>query len=113
MKSALARFDPSSATNPVERRRQQRHRLGHPAILRTSDGSETDIKLRDLSHSGCNIEGTDDNLRPGSFVSIGLGPEDFIGAIVRWVRADRAGMEFLREIAPDRTAWTELMDDAG
>lgn len=110
MKSALARFDPTSATHPVERRRQRRHQIGNAGILRLSDGEERAIILRDISPSGCHLTGKIEALRPGAFVSIGLAKGDFIGAIVRWVRDGRAGLEFLRELGHDRAEWLDLMD---
>ena len=71
--------------------------------------SKEDAKAITLAH----IQGNLDSLRPGSFVSIGIGECPLLGAIIRWVRADEAGMEFLRTIPADRGEWFALMDLRG
>ena len=47
-------------------------------------------------------------LKAGSFVSIAVGDNPALQAIVRWVRHDAAGTEFLRSIPPERTEWHKL-----
>ncbi|MEZ5744845.1 MAG: PilZ domain-containing protein [Sphingomonadaceae bacterium] len=110
MKSALARFDPTTASDTAERRREKRHKAKYTAILQDSSGDRSEVQLLDVSTSGCNIRGDLDRFRPGSFVSIGIGENVLLGAIIRWVRGEEAGMEFLRAIPAEREEWFAIMD---
>mgnify|MGYP001767312343 CR=1 FL=1 len=92
-----------------DRRRERRHLARFEATLKTSQGRRIPVMLTDVSLHGCCVESDADSLRQGTFVSIGLGEEPMLPAIVRWVRGEMAGMEFLHAIPPDRFDWHDLM----
>lgn len=110
MNSALLRFAPPVDNRRVERRRDKRVRAQIEAVLQRSSGERSEVQLIDVSANGCNVAGTLDGLRPGSFVSVGIGEHPLLGAIVRWVRCGEAGMEFLRAIPTDREEWHAILD---
>ena len=93
-----------------DRRRERRHATQYEAMLETSQGRRLSVRLADISHHGCCVETSGDGLRQGAFVSIGLCDHSMLPAIVRWVRGQAAGMEFLRAVPADQTAWMDLMD---
>lgn len=93
-----------------DRRRERRHATHFEAVLETSQGRRTSVLLADISHHGCCVQTDADELRQGAFVSIGLCEDSMLPAIVRWVRGQAAGMEFLRAVPADQTAWLDLMD---
>ncbi|MEJ2408952.1 MAG: PilZ domain-containing protein [Novosphingobium sp.] len=78
--------------------------------METSQGRRLPVLLADISLHGCCLQTESDELRQGGFVSIGLGNDSMLPAIVRWVRGQAAGMEFLRPVPANQTAWHDLMD---
>jgi len=100
----------SSELSMDDRRREPRHSTCFEATLEFSNGSYASALLADVSLHGCCIRTDADWLRQGAFVSIGLGAEPKMPAIVRWVRGNAAGMEFLRQVPVNRTDWHTLMD---
>lgn len=117
MNAPLARLYSSTQTRqeiaPDERRREQRHATRYAAWVETSRGERADTVLVDVSLHGCCVSGPGDWLRQGAFVSIGLGQGTALKAVVRWIRGDVAGMEFLHAVPPGAREWHELMDFAG
>lgn len=108
-----APFRTLSASNEpsmADRRRETRHQTCFEATLEFSNGSYASALLADVSLHGCCVRTDADWLRQGAFVSIGLGAEPKMPAIVRWVRGNAAGMEFLRQVPVNRTDWRALMD---
>lgn len=95
---------------PDDRRREQRHATRYSAHVESSRGERMDTVLTDVSLHGCCVSGTAPWLRQGAFVSIGLGRSDSLRAVVRWVRGDSAGMEFLHAVPAAAREWHELMD---
>jgi hypothetical protein len=93
-----------------DRRREPRHATRFEAILETSQGRRLPVQLADISLHGCSVRAEGDGLRQGAFVSIGLCDDSMLSAVVRWVRGDAAGMEFLRAVPANQTAWHDLMD---
>jgi len=105
--SAVADLPGKSAR---DRRRETRHTTCFEARLESTRGGSMAVLLADVSLHGCSVRGTSDWLRQGAFVSIGLGESPTLAAIVRWVRGDAAGMEFLRPVPGERHEWHDLMD---
>lgn len=97
-------------TNARERRREPRHTTCFEARVESTRGSTMDVVLADVSLHGCCVRGESEWLRQGAFVSIGLGNSPTLAAIVRWVRGDAAGMEFLRPVPNECHEWHDLMD---
>jgi hypothetical protein len=110
MSAQLARLQRAPAVTATERRKVVRSPAEVNALLLSSHGDEASVRLADVSSHGCSVKGEVPWLRPGSFVSIGFGEEPALRAIVRWMRGDAAGMEFLRPIPPERTEWHALID---
>lgn len=98
---------------PDERRREQRHATRYSAHIESSRGDRMDTLLTDASLHGCCVSGSAPWLRQGAFVSIGLGKCDALRAVVRWVRGDSAGMEFLHVVPAGASEWHDLMDMPG
>lgn len=101
----------SSPSPMADRRREPRHATCFEATLEFSNGSYASALLADVSLHGCCVRTDADWLRQGAFVSIGLGGEPKMPAIVRWVRGNAAGMEFLREVPVSRTDWRQLIEN--
>lgn len=93
-----------------DRRREQRHPAHFEAFVETSQQRRMPALLADVSLHGCCVQTDEETLRQGSFVSVGLDDASIVLAVVRWVRGNAAGMEFLRAIPKDQTAWHDLMD---
>ena len=93
-----------------DRRRESRVAAGFKGILHTSQGREVHILVADVSVHGCSIRAHAPWLRIGSVVRISLSSGAGQAAIVRWLRGDAAGMEFLRPIPPDDGEWRDLLD---
>ncbi len=67
-------------------------------------------ELGDISTHGCSIRSDADWLRMGMFITVQLGEDASLEAIIRWVREDAAGLEFLRPISPDQLEWHARME---
>jgi PilZ domain len=67
--------------------------------VKSSHGDRSKANIHDVSVFGCSIDCDAVWLRSGMFVSLMLSPEWSIQAVVRWVRDNRAGIEFLRPIS--------------
>ncbi len=112
MNVRLMRVEGMEARSDTDRRREPRFATRIDARLLSSTGQETNVQLAEVSLHGCRITISEPWLRNGMFVSIGLGDEPMLEAIVRWVRGGDAGMEFLWPIPPERREWHELADMA-
>ncbi|TCM40027.1 MULTISPECIES: PilZ domain-containing protein [Novosphingobium] len=110
MNAPLARLKACSPQARDERRREDRHITCHEATLESLRGGCMGVQLADVSAHGCSVRGEATWLRQGAFVSIRLGTSAKLDAIVRWVRGDAAGMEFLHPVPADRFDWHDLMD---
>jgi hypothetical protein len=110
MNAPLGRLNVPFGISAADRRREQRHVTCFEATLEFSNGGQTPVLLADVSLHGCSVRADTDLLRQGAFVSIGLGAESKVPAIVRWIRGGSAGMEFLRQVPADRSDWHALMD---
>ncbi|WP_374531134.1 PilZ domain-containing protein [Novosphingobium sp.] len=68
------------------------------------------MRLRDVSIYGCNLVCRGHNFRPGMYISVHLLDGLSVHAIVRWVRGDSCGVEFLRPIrASDADRINEML----
>lgn len=94
----------------ADRRREKRHVTRFEATLEFSNGGRASVLLADVSLHGCCVRADTGSLRQGAFVAIGLGAEPKVPAVIRWVRGNAAGMEFLRQVPADRFDWHSLMD---
>jgi hypothetical protein len=92
------------------RRKVSRRPASAAARVRSGSGDEAQGAISDLSAHGCCIRCEAGWLRLGAFVSIGIGGEAPLQAIVRWVRGGLCGLEFLRPIPAARAEWHELID---
>ncbi|CDO39002.1 MULTISPECIES: PilZ domain-containing protein [Novosphingobium] len=95
--------------DPSERRREERRSTSFEATMEFSNGGQTSVILADVSLHGCCVRTDTEWLRQGAFVSIGMGAEPKMPAIVRWIRGSSAGMEFLRQVPVDHADWHDLM----
>jgi len=110
MRAQLARLPVISAESRSERRRVSRIPAEVNALMLSSHGERACVKLADVSSHGCSVTGHVGWLRAGSFVSIGFSEGTGLRAIVRWLRDDAAGMEFLQPVPRERTEWHALID---
>ncbi|MGE3691933.1 MAG: PilZ domain-containing protein [Novosphingobium sp.] len=110
MNVVAGRFAEAQDITPVERRRSVRHSVFAEATITSSRGLKAGAELADLSSHGVRLVTEAPWLRLGQFVSITLESDAPVQAIVRWIRGGEAGMEFLRPIPADRTAWHAIID---
>lgn len=110
MNVRLMRAERMETAPKSDRRREPRFAAGLEGTLFLSDASTTTVRIAEISLHGCRVSGDHSDLRAGMFVSIALGDETPLEAIVRWVRESDAGMEFLWPISPDRREWHDLVD---
>ena len=80
-------------------RRATRFRSQTRAMVRSSHGDRSKALVCDVSVHGCCLQTDAAWLRLGQFVTLRLSSDWSIQAIVRWVRDERAGVEFLRPIS--------------
>jgi hypothetical protein len=92
------------------RRRNPRAIVEVSAQVRSSHGDETAMTIANISVHGCYISGTAPWLRLGGFVTVSLASGEAMTAIVRWVRGESAGLEFLREVPAGHGTWHDLID---
>jgi PilZ domain len=110
MASKLARIDARNGT-ATERRRKDRVPARNEITLQTSQGDSIGAKLLDATIHGCAVSIPCDWTRVGAFVTITLGKSHPIQGIVRWVRDDKTGIEFLWPVSESHLAWHELLDN--
>ena len=75
------------------------------ATIVSANGDNMRIRLSDISTHGCCVCGSVEGLRNGSFISLRLGQEAPLQGIVRWVRDQAAGIEFLRPLTRKQPEW--------
>lgn len=117
MNAPLARLYSSAQMrqeiSPDERRRELRHVTHYFAHVESLRGDRMESLLTDVSLHGCCVSGAAAWLRQGAFVSIAIGTNEALRAVVRWVRGDAAGMEFLHAVPSSAREWHDLMDMPG
>ena len=82
-------------------------RRGH---LNSAEGESALVAIGDVSPHGCSVQCASGRLRFGQFVSLSLEEGAALQAVVRWVREDHAGLEFLHAVPADYRDWRALMD---
>ncbi len=92
------------------RRRERRFETWFDATLETAHGDRANVRIAEVSLHGCRIKGDLSWIRNGAFISIAAEGGSKLQAIIRWVREDSAGMEFLRPVPQECTEWHDLMD---
>lgn len=92
------------------RRREKRFETWFDAMLETAHGDRAQVRIAEVSLHGCRIKGDMHWIRTGAFVSVAAEGGRKLQAIIRWVRDDSAGMEFLRPVPKECTEWHDLMD---
>lgn len=109
MSAMFARLPANDAESLPDRRRVSRSPAEVTALLLSAWGDEAEVRLADVSTHGCSIRSDAAWLRVGAFVSIGFG-ETPLRAVVRWIRDDAAGMEFLWPVPAERGEWHALIN---
>ena len=79
-------------------RKVDRRPVSGSVLVQSSGGDQASARLRDISAYGCNLACAADWLRMGRFITIRVGSDRTIQAIVRWSRDGFTGVEFLRPI---------------
>ncbi len=79
-------------------RRATRLRSHARALVLSSQGDRSKALVCDVSVHGCCLETDSAWMRMGQFITLRLSSDWTIQAIVRWVRDEHAGIEFLRPI---------------
>jgi len=74
-------------------------------------GVEAPVAIRDISTYGCSIPPGADWLRMGAFVWLRAGGESAAVGIVRWIREEAIGIEFLRPLVPGGPGLACLIED--
>jgi hypothetical protein len=69
------------------------------ATIKTSNGERCQARIRDVSVFGCSLICDTNLLRTGMFVTVQLTDDWSIQAVVRWVRDQMSGVEYLRPIS--------------
>jgi PilZ domain len=80
-------------------RKSERRLVTGAVVIQSNAGERTSARLRDISVYGCNLACEADWLRMGRFITLRLGKDRTIQAIVRWTREGMTGIEFLRPIS--------------
>ncbi len=100
-----AKTKPQDRSLPLGRpmtRKATRRKVQALVVVRSSQGERASARLRDFTMFGCSlVVDAAPWLRLGSFISVPLNSELTVQAIVRWVRQDICGIEFLRPLPYD------------
>lgn len=96
----------------------QRRRAGRFPVRLVVDvsifaGATYRSSLVDLSEHGCSLQSDSPPVKAGQFVTVNLSPSQQSAAIVRWVRGDLAGVEFLHPISSETVEKFAPPDDRG
>jgi len=110
MAGKLVMVDTKIGQTVANRRRSARAIVEVAAKVCSSHGDEAIMTIANISIHGCNISGVAPWLRLGGFVTVALRSGEAMTAIVRWVRGDSAGVEFMRSVPPEHTTWHELIE---
>ncbi|HMP56643.1 MAG TPA: PilZ domain-containing protein [Novosphingobium sp.] len=110
MATTFPRLVSASESTGHRRRKTERVTAQAEAWLASMQGDGMTVWLGDASTHGCSVRCAAPWLRTGRFVTITLGEEAAVQAIVRWTRDGVAGMEFLRPIEPSMREWNRLIE---
>lgn len=118
MTAQLDRLPSIHTIRARERRREPRYPTNCPVCLYTGGARLGAVWLVDVSPHGCCIHSPDLEIRAGVFVALGArgtlpaaAEPPLLEAIVRWVRANAAGLEFLHSVPDDARFWQDLIDN--
>lgn len=114
MSQRLARLPSIHTLEKPERRREPRHPTSQGVLVRCDAALRGGAWLIDISPYGCALHGESLALRAGLIVTLRPieAPHDArtdLNAIVRWVRAEAAGLEFLRPVSHSASAWQSIL----
>lgn len=104
------RLGSSSDGAALRRRKTERVRAQAEARLASAQGDAETVWLGDASTHGCSVRCAAVWLRAGRFVTIVLGEDAPVQAIVRWTRDGVAGLEFLRPLPSSMRDWHRLIE---
>lgn len=110
MATAIARFAQPQAVERNHRRSAPQVVTRRRGQILSAQGENALVAIGDVSAHGCSVQCASGWLRPGRFVSIAIEDGTPLQAIVRWVREDHAGLDFLRAIPSDFGDWQALID---
>lgn len=94
-----------------EKRRVVRKASNVDVTMKSAQGEETPVVLGDISSHGCSVGRNADWLKQGVFVWLQAGGEAAVIGIVRWIREDAAGIEFVRPLTPGGYGLASLIDE--
>ncbi|MET0589221.1 MAG: PilZ domain-containing protein [Novosphingobium sp.] len=109
MVTAIARLVQPQESVRVAQRGAQRVIAQRRGLINSAHGESALVLIGDASSHGCSIQCASGSLRPGRFVSIGFEDGTPLQAIVRWVREDRAGLDFLHAVPAHLDVWQTLI----
>ena len=110
MATKFLRLGSESDSASRRRRKVERIRAQAEARLASSRGDEESVWLGDASTHGCSVRCEAEWLRTGRFVTVALGADEPVQAVVRWVREGVAGLEFLRPVPATMSEWKRLIE---
>jgi hypothetical protein len=91
---------PRGETRTSNTRHDDRHRLVEERVRVSHNGRDFDVELVNLSGGGAMVSG-DFGAKLWDKVTLHLGDDGTIDCAVRWIRDDRAGLEFAHETRID------------
>ncbi len=100
---------PHKASLP-NRRRTTRALVQIEAAVTSAHGHSAQMEIGDISAHGCSLNSEAEWLRTGGFLAITLEGGSTLEGVVRWVRHDKAGVEFLRPVPSASGEWHELIE---
>jgi hypothetical protein len=109
MAIAIARFAQPQEVERNDRRTAPRVVTQRRGQIISAQGENALVAIGDVSAHGCSVQCASGWLRAGRFVSIAIEDGAPLQAIVRWVREDHAGLDFLRAVPSDRSDWQALI----
>lgn len=109
MATAIARLVQPQEPVRVAQRATPRLVARRRGQISSAQGESALVMIGDASSHGCAVQCASGWLRPGRFVSIGIEDSAPLQAVVRWVREDRAGLDFLHAVPSHRDDWQALI----
>lgn len=95
----------------IDARRVARKPSQSDVTITSAQGAEMPVVIGDISTYGCSIGRSADWLKQGAFVWLRAGGESAVIGIVRWIREEAAGIEFVRPLEPGAYGLASLIDD--
>ena len=82
-----------------EKRREPRYDVVVDGSFHNGSGSSKRVRLSNLSECGCRFA-TAKRMGPGAFLTLSVGPLDFIDARVAWRNGNVHGIRFMQPLHP-------------